>query len=169
MKRHFNPAALALALAAALSIPALLRGQTHPDLAGTWIVDEAKSDPAPPARGGGAGFGRGGGLPPNQMVIRQTDTELVVSTGNQNVYYNLDGSERTGPPGGETKSRIAWEGNKLVVTWRREFFAGPDKGYVTSTGRDVYTLDGTTLTVEKTSVMPQQAPQTRKIVYSKSS
>lgn len=169
MRRGFNPVALALAMMVALALPAALRGQAHPDLAGTWIVDEARSDPAPGGRGAGGGFGRGGGLPPNQMVIRQTDAELVVSTGNQNVYYNLDGSERTGPPGGETKSRIAWEGNKLVVTWKREFFAGPDKGYVTSTGKDVYSLDGTTLTVEKTTSMPQQPPQTRKIVYSKSS
>lgn len=137
--------------------------QTTPDLSGTWITDASKSDPAPPTA---AGRGRGGN--PNQLIITRSATELTVSQGGAGNYiYNLDGSERTGPPGGETKSKIAWEGGKLVVTWKREYFAGPDKGYLTSTGRDTYTLDGNVLTVERMTALPSQPAQTRKTVYNK--
>jgi hypothetical protein len=133
-----------------------------PDLSGTWIADASRSDPAPAA----AGRGRGGN--PNQFVITKSPTDLTVSQGGAGNYiYNLDGSERTGPPGGETKSKMAWEGGKLVVTWKREYFAGPDKGYLTSTGRDTYTLDGSVLTVERMTALPSQPAQTRKTVYNK--
>jgi hypothetical protein len=91
--------------------------------------------------------------------------------GNQTFTYNIDGSEAPGPPGGETKSRMAWEGGKLIVTWKREFFAGTDRGYQTSTGRDVYTLSGSTLTVERTvtNARGSGGTQTVKAVYNKSS
>jgi hypothetical protein len=170
--RIVSAARQAEAVLVALVLSAVIAAaQGHPDLTGTWMLDPARSDP--PASGAGVapaggGFGRGGGaVPANQMVIRQTDSELVVTSGNVNVYYNVDGSERSGPPGGETKSKIAWDGGKLVVTWRREYFAGPDRGYLTSTGRDVYTIEGNTLTVERTSTAPQQPTQTRKSVYTK--
>lgn len=144
------------------TVTAGISAQAIPDLSGTWIVDASRSDPAPPA----AGRGRGGN--PNQLVITKSPAELSVSQGGiGNYIYNLDGSERTGPPGGETKSRMAWEGGKLVVTWKREYFAGPDKGYLTSTGRDTYTLDGNTLTVERMTALPSGTPQVRKTVYNK--
>jgi hypothetical protein len=145
-------------------LSALRAGQTTPDLTGTWTIDPDKSDPAP---AGGRG-GRGGN--PAQLVITKSDTELTVSQGGAGNYiYNLDGSERSGPPGGETKSTIAWQDDKLVVTWKREFFAGPERGYVTSTGKDVYTVAGNVLTVERMSTTPPQSPQTRKTIYNKSS
>ncbi|HVZ21305.1 MAG TPA: hypothetical protein VG871_09605 [Vicinamibacterales bacterium] len=134
--------------------------QTPPDLSGTWIVDQAKSDPAPQA----VGRGRGN---PNVMAIMKDANTLTVSVGGADYIYNLDGSERTGPPGGETKSKIAWDGGTLVVTWKREYFAGPDKGYLTSTGRDTYRLAGNVLTVERMTNAPPQPPQTRKTVYTK--
>ncbi len=136
--------------------------QAIPDLSGTWLVDAARSDPAPPAPAGGRGRGNA-----NQMVITNGESTLTVALGNANYIYNLDGSERTGPPGGETKSKIAWDGGRLVVTWKREFFAGPEKGYETSTGRDTYTLAGTVLTVERMTALPGQPPQTRKTVYNR--
>ncbi len=151
---------LFLSIALAAAVVAGMSAQAVPNLSGTWIVDAAKSDPAPPA-----GRGRGGN--PNQMVIAKGDDTMTVTLGNANYIYNLDGSERTGPPGGETKSRISVDGGRLVVTWKREFFAGPEKGYETSTGRDTYTLDGTVLTVERMTMLPGQAAQTRKTVYNK--
>ena len=37
---------LAVALSAALAVPALALGQSKPDFSGTWAFDQAKSDPA---------------------------------------------------------------------------------------------------------------------------
>ena len=141
-------------------ITAGLSAQAVPDLSGTWNADIAKSDPAPP----GVGRGRGNA---NVMVITTSATEITVSLGGADYIYEVDGSERTGPPGGETKSRMAWDNGRLVITWKREFFAGPDKGYETSMGKDTYTLAGTVLTVERMTTLPGQAPQTRRTVYNK--
>ena len=150
-------------LAAALTaITITLSAQAMPDLAGTWTADAAKSDPAPAAGRGG----RGGN--PNQLSITKSETDLTVSQGGTGNYiYNLDGSERSGPPGGETKSKMTVQDGVIVVTWKREYFAGPDKGYLTSTGRDTYTLAGGALTVERTTTLPGQPPATRKTVYNK--
>jgi len=139
-----------------------MSAQAIPDLSGRWVADAAKSDPAP----AGAGRGRGN---PNEMVIARADDTITVTLGGANYIYNLDGSERTGPPGGETKSKMAWDDGTLVVTWKREFFAGPDKGYVTSTGRDTYTRSANVLTVERTTALPGEPAQTRKTVYNKAS
>jgi hypothetical protein len=168
-------AALPLALAGSLLVlpvlsPLVVEGveglqgaQAILDLTGTWTMDPARSDPASAAAGRG---GRGGS--PNQLVITKTETQLTVSQGGTGNYiYNLDGTERTGPPGGETKSSISWQDGKLVVVWKREFYAGPDRGYVTSNGKDVYTVVGNVLTVERMSATPPQAPQTRKTTYNK--
>jgi hypothetical protein len=100
------------------------------------------------------------------MLVTQSGQELTVQRGNQAFTYALDGSERPGPPGGETKSTLAVEGGKVVVTWKREYFAGAQAGYVTNTGRDVYTRSGTTLTVERTTTTPKGST-TVKAVYNK--
>ena len=157
MKRQVIVKALAtFALGVTLSAQAL------PDLSGTWVADAARSDQAPAA----AGRGRGGNQ--NQLVITRSDTDLTVSLGGAGNYiYNLDGSERSGPPGGETKSRMTVQNGAMVITWKREYFAGPDKGYLTSTGRDTYSVAGGVLTVERMTVLPSQPAQTRKTVYNK--
>jgi hypothetical protein len=160
MKKHLFATAVVTA-GLALGFTLALSAQALPDLSGTWVADAAKSDPAPAA----AGRGRGGN--PNQMVITKSDTELTVLLGGANYIYNLDGSERSGPPGGETKSKMTVQGGAMVVTWKREYFAGPDKGYLTSTGRDAYALDGGVLTVERMTAVPGQPAQTRKTVYNK--
>jgi hypothetical protein len=133
------------------------------------MLDVARSDPDAATQAGGRG-GRGG-APAGQLVVTQSATEITMQRGNQTFTYNIDGSEAPGPPGGETKSRMAWEGGKLIVTWKREFFAGTDRGYQTSTGRDVYTLSGSTLTVERTvtNARGSGGTQTVKAVYNKSS
>jgi hypothetical protein len=139
------------------------------DLSGTWVFDEARSDGTAVTQN--ARLGRGGrGGPPAGMVITQSADELTVQRGNQSFTYNLDGSESFGPPGGETKSTVAWDQGALIVTWKREFFAGNDLGYQTSTGRDVYTRSGTTLTVERTvtNARGTGGTQVSKSVYSKS-
>lgn len=142
--------------------------QISPDLSGTWTLDLAKSDPEALTQ---TGRGGRGGAPAGQIIVTQSATEITVQRGNQTFTYNVDGSETPGPPGGETKSRMAWEGGRLVVNWKREFFAGADRGYQTSTGRDVYSLSGSTLTVERTMTNARGSggTQTVKAVYNKSS
>ena len=143
-----------------------VQAQAPPDLSGTWMLDETRSDPGALAQ---AGRGGRGGAPAGQLVVKQSATEISVQRGNQSFTYNVDGSEMPGPPGGETKSKMNWEGDKLIVTWKREFFAGAERGYQTSTGRDVYTLSGTTLTVERTvtNARGSGGTQTVKSVYNK--
>jgi hypothetical protein len=140
--------------------------QASPDLSGTWVLDSARSDAAAVTQAARAG--RGGSPPP--MVITQSAAEITVQRGNQTFTYKTDGSELPGPPGGETKSTMAWANGTLVVTWKREFFAGADKGYQTSSGRDVYTLSGSTLTVERTvtNARGNGGTETLKSVYTKS-
>ena len=60
--KHFLTGLLSTLAALSVALPAPVMAQGTPDLTGSWIVDTAKSDPAPPGRGG-AGFGRGGGNP----------------------------------------------------------------------------------------------------------
>lgn len=165
-----------------LALPGMLRAQATPDLSGTWDVDEAKSDPAPAVPAGRAGArgdagaaaagrggrgGGGGGLPANQLAITQSPTQVTIQQGAQNLTYTFDGTETFYFQNGEIRATAAWDGAKLVVSWKREFFAGPTQGYVTTTGKDVYSLAGNVLTVEKSTTTPQ-ATQTRKVVYNKS-
>lgn len=156
--------ALSVGLAALACAARPAWSQSTPDLTGSWVLDEARSDP------GAAGQARGLGGSPVPMVVTQSATEITVQRGNQTFVYKRDGSEMPGPPGGETKSRMRWENGALVVTWTREFFAGKEPGYQTSTGRDVYTLSGSTLTVERsvTNARGKGGAQTVKSVYTKS-
>jgi hypothetical protein len=139
------------------------------DLSGTWLFDEARSDATAVAENARLVRGGRGGAPAG-MVITQSADELTVQRGNQSFTYKLDGSESFGPPGGETKSTVAWDKGALVVTWKREFFAGNTLGYQTSTGRDVYTLTGGTLTVERrvTNARGTGGTQASQAVYNKS-
>jgi hypothetical protein len=139
------------------------RAQANPDLSGTWTLDEAKSDPAPAPVGRG---GRGGGLPATQLAISQTPAEVTIAQGQQNLTYKLDGTETFYFQNGEIRATAAWDGGTLVVSWKRELFAGPTKGYITTTGKDSYSVAGTVLTIVKTTVAPEGA-QTRKVVYNK--
>ncbi len=135
------------------------RAQTHPDLAGSWTIDAARSDPAPPAlagRGNAGGGGRAGGsaLPPNQILIRQTPTDLSIQRGGQTVTYSFDGTETFAFIQGEVRATAAWDGDRFVISWKKEFFAGPKEGYVTTSGKDVYSVAGAVLTQESTTVLP---------------
>jgi hypothetical protein len=134
--------------------------QTHPDLSGTWTNDPSKSDPAPAAA---TGRGRGALLPPNQIVIRQTPTDVSVQRGAQTITYNFDGTETFAFIRGEVRATAAWEGEKFVVSWKKDFYAGPKEGYVTSSGKDVYSVAGSVLTEESTTVAPTGTTVTKTV------
>lgn len=142
--------------------------QTHPDFSGTWTVDAAKSDPQPPPPTAGRGAGRGAtAVPPNQLVIRQAADDVSIARGARNLTYHFDGTETFHFEAGEVRSTVAWDGDKLVVSWKRELFAGPTEGYVTTTGKDVYSLAGSVLTQESSTVSPKGTIRS-KTVYTRS-
>jgi hypothetical protein len=143
--------------------------QSHPDLSGTWTIDEARSDPPPnagPARGNAGGRGGRANVPSNQLVIAQTPSEVSIARGALNITYKFDGTETFFFQAGEVRSTAAWEGSTLVISWKRERFDGPAKGYVTITGVDRYSLDGSVLTQESMTVTPEGSLK-RKTLYTK--
>ena len=161
---------LALAVATAVILPFTARAQTTttaPSFAGTWTVDTAKSDPAPAGRGGGGGGGMG------SITIKQTGTELSITSegrqGPQTMTYKLDGSPSTNQQMGrggavEVKSTAKWEGPNLVITTMREFNG------TSITTKEVRHLDagGKEMVVETTTTGGPNGETKRKVVYTKS-
>jgi hypothetical protein len=166
---------LAVALAAALVVPALALAQAKADFSGTWTFDEAKSDAAPggggggrPGGGGGAGGGRMGGTP-SKLVIKQTAAELTVEStmpsGAQTAVYKLDGTESTNKSGmGSAKTKASWDGGNLVLTGKQAI-ATPN-GDIEIDTKEVYSLAGNVLTVTTTRTTPR-GENTRKLVFNK--
>ena len=157
---------LLTALVAAMVIPFPARAQSKPDFSGTWTLDTAKSDPPPQGRGGGGGMGGG------TLTIKQTGTELAVTSegrqGPQTMTYKLDGSpssnEVMGRGGAQTvKSTAKWEGSSLVIETTRDFNGTP------ITTKEVRTLSagGKEMTIESNTQAPQ-GEMKRKTVYTKS-
>jgi hypothetical protein len=134
--------------------------QAHPDLSGTWTIDPSKSNPAPAVAAGG---GRGAALTSNQIMIRQTPIDVSIQRGAQTITYNLDGSETFAFIRGEVRATAAWEGDRFVISWKKDFYAGPKEGYVTSSGKDVYSMAGSVLTEESTTVTPTGTTSTKTI------
>jgi hypothetical protein len=169
---------LAATVTLTLTVQAWPRAQANSDRSGRWTLDEAKSDPAPaPAAGRGAradagtaAGGRGGRAaapPTNELVISQTPSEVTITQGSQNLTYKFDGSETFYFQNGEVRATAARDDGKLIISWKRELFAGPAKGYITTTGKDSYSGAGNVLTIEKITVAPE-GTQTRRPVYNKS-
>jgi hypothetical protein len=155
---------LLTAMVAAMVIPFPVRAQGKPDFTGAWTMDAAKSDPPPQGRGGG---GMGGGT----LTIKQTGTELTVTSegrqGPQTMTYKLDGSpssnEVMGRGGAQTvKSTAKWDGASLLIETTREFNG------MSITTKEVRTLsaDGKVMTIDSTSQTPQGEVK-RKVVYAK--
>src|SRR5205823_8671461 len=155
---------LLFALAAAVVLPFHARAQAKADFSGTWTLDTAKSDPAPQGRGGGGGAA--------SVTIKQTSSELAVTSvgrqGPQTMTYKLDGSESTnqvmGRGGAQSvKSTAKWDGSSLVIETTREFNG------MSITTKEVRRLDngGKEMHIETTTQTPQ-GEQKRKVVYTKS-
>ena len=162
-----------IAMVAALVATAAAQGK--PDFSGSWTFDEAKSDPAPARAGGGGGGGGGrgggrmGGAPATAMTIKQTPAELSIdrttAQGAQTAVYKLDGTESQNTIGmGPATSKAMWDGAKLVITTNQTVQGRG--GEITIDSKDIYTVDGKTLTIETTRTTPGGA-QTRKLVYTK--
>ena len=163
---------LAVAVAAALAVPALTFAQTKTDFSGTWTFDEAKSDAAGGPGGGGGGGrpgGRMGGGPPTRLVIKQTAGEVTIeqtlASGAQTVVYKLDGSESVNKLAmGESKAKATWDGANLVIAGKQAI--STPQGEFEIDVKDVYSIAGAVLTITATRVTPR-GETTRKLVYNK--
>ena len=131
---------------------------TSSGLSGTWLVDRNRS-----GRGNFAGL-----APPGRLEIAQRANEVSVGTDTgtenqlQTAVYKLDGSEADapGPLGWETRARASMRDGKLVVALKRSI-DGPD-GRVTFEITDAYSVEGDTLTLERT-----QGSRSQKLVYTR--
>lgn len=159
--KHFLKISTAVLMIAA--IPALVLAQSKPDFSGRWVYQQLKS-----------GLGTGGNAPvvnfATELGIKQTPSELHVNatTVRQNAttaVYKLDGSEVASETDGITeKARASWDGPRLVISSRRSFQS--PIGVVATEFKEMWTLNGTTLTIEKTS-SAQGVSDTEKAVYEK--
>ena len=140
------------------------------DLSGTWKFDASKSmgDPVVPRI-----FNPTGVKPTDPtLMIKQSPTELLVTIGDANLKYMLDGTEenisaegRAGFPKGKT----AWEKGQLVITLSQEVFNAAKGDYEMVPGREVYSVQGNTLMIEKSQTLLNGKVETKKLVYMKGS
>jgi hypothetical protein len=151
--------------AAAVLAVATMAWAQKPDFTGTWTLDAAASG-APAGGGGGGRGGRGGILGMGPTSVKQTATDLTVETTTQDGTkvtrsYKLDGTESkntitTGRGTMEAVSTAKWDGAKLSIVTKQSM---GDQTFETT---EVWTVDGSTLTVESTN-----ARGTTKRVYKK--
>jgi len=151
-------------IAAAILAVSTVAWAQKPDFSGTWTLDPASA----PAAGGGGGRGGGGSALGNgPATIKQTADALTIerTMGDAKVTltYKLDGTEsrnmlmgRGGQPA-DSLSTARWDGPKLTIVTKQEM-----DGEVTESTQ-VWTVEGTTLTVETTNARGAQ-----KRVYKKS-
>lgn len=140
--------AIVLGVALSLASPTAAAAQGKPDFSGKWMFNQGKSSPST--------AGNSPSLPfPSEIEVKQTPTDLHVthSTVRQKpvtAAYKLDGSkvavEMTGGVSETSEARL--EGSNVVITSRRTF---PSPiGEVVVNFKEVWTVDGNVLTIEKT-------------------
>jgi hypothetical protein len=154
------------------------------DFSGSWVRNNAKSDPAPntmywltrePNSGGAAGGGRGGGRGPGgrgpapvPMIVQQDANSLQVTQPQGAVLkYKLDGkpftrTTETGMQKATITSSV--QGDKLVISTTEPYGGMP--GNVTLHVNEVWSLstDGKILTITTTRTAPANE-KTFKAVY----
>jgi hypothetical protein len=118
-----------------LSLGAPAATQTRPDFSGVWSVSAIR--PAPKPSGGAA-------LPPSDLTIRQTSTELLISRTAfdlvRTLTYDLAGRESTNKSGAVTYiTHAKWEGARLVIEGKASQITS--QGYSAWKLREIYSFD----------------------------
>ena len=164
---------VAVALAALVALPARDWAQGKTDFSGSWTFDGSNSDAAGAAgRRGGGGGRMGGGGPAASITVTQTPTHITIDKtigqGATSGVFKLDSSESTNLLGDVflSRSRVSWDGPKLVITTRKDLGLTPT-GPMTEELREVFSLEGGVLTVVTTTRVPPAGEQTRRLVYNK--
>jgi hypothetical protein len=139
--------------------------QARPDFSGTWRISQAKSSRNV--------FGNTPDIQfPSQLEVKQTaaDISVVATSVRQrplSATYKLDGGKvNVQTPEGITETGQAMlNGSSLVITSRRSFSS--PAGDVVVDFKEVWTVTGNELTVEKTRTQVGDTPSTQKAVYDK--
>lgn len=157
-------ALLTAALVAPLDTSAARQGR--PDFSGTWLYNQAQS-----------GRGTSGNSPavpfPTELRIKHMPGELhwegrSVRQDPITAIFRLDGSEVTMTGAGEItmKGKAVLDGDKLVITSTRSYSS--PAGDITTEFKEVYSIAGEVLTVEKTQSTGGMSA-TLKAIYTRAS
>jgi hypothetical protein len=144
--------------------------QKAPNLAGKWTFDKAKSQGAPtvPRIFNTTGAPAGS----NELVITQSAAAVNVKIGGVDLIYRLDGTERNISANGRAGfpiGKASWDGGKLVATLTQEVFSAAKGNYVKVPVKEVYSVSGGVLTVERTVTHLDGKTENQKLVYTKAS
>jgi hypothetical protein len=155
---------LGILLSAALLLTAVASAQGRPDFSGTWRFNQTKSTPGIAGNTPNIAF-------PSQIVVKQSAGafEVAMTSVRQqpvSAVYKLDGSPvNVQAPSGITETGTAKiEGQTMVITTRRSFSS--PAGDTVVNFKEVWSLDGTVLTIEKTRIEDGETA-TEKAVYDK--
>lgn len=155
-----------LAILVAASIPGF--AQKPSDLSGKWMFDKAKSDgtPSVPRIFNSTGAPAGS----EELDVTQTPAAVTVKIGGVLLRYRVDGTEgnisaegRAGFPSG----KAVWEGGKLVATLVQEVFSAAKGDYLKVPVKEVYSVSGGMLTLQRTRTHLDGKTTTEKLVYNK--
>jgi hypothetical protein len=160
---------MAIALtAAALLVSASISAQAPPNFAGKWTLVPAADAPAGGKGGGGGGFGA---LCAQECTITQDAKTLTVERTTQagpvKSTYTLDGSESKNTMAGRQGAQVTsvstakWEGAKLNIVTKT------DMGGTMVEAKNVLSLEGGNLVVERTAAGREGGPTTTKQTYKK--
>jgi len=163
MRRWTVAAGIGFALM--LGARAISLAQTAPDFSGMWRLNQAKSSRAVVGNTPDIQFA-------SQLEVRQTPTDISVTATSVrqrpvSATYKLDGSKVNvqAPEGITETGQATLNGSNLVITSRRSFSS--PAGDVVVDFKEVWTVNGSELTVEKTRTQVGDTPSTQKAVYDK--
>jgi len=159
------------AFAAGMGFALMLAAQTEtfaqarPEFSGTWRISQSKSSRNVVGNTPDIQF-------PSQLDVKQTATDIAVTATSVrqqpvSATYKLDGSKvNVQAPAGITETGEATlNGSTLVITSRRSFSS--PAGDVVVDFKEVWTVNGGELTIEKTRTQVGDTPSTQKAVYDK--
>jgi hypothetical protein len=156
---------VALSVALTLGAQMVAFAQGRPDFSGTWKISQSKSSRSVVGNTPDIQF-------PSQLDVKQTAAEVsVVATSVRqrpvSATYKLDGSkvDVQAPEGITETGQAMLNGSNLVITSRRSFSS--PAGDVVVDFKEVWTTNGSELTVEKTRTQVGDTPSTQKAVYDK--
>jgi hypothetical protein len=149
-------------IAVSIVVAATAAWAQKPDFSGTWTLESVST----PAAGGSVSRGVvSGTLGSGSATVTQTAEALIVERttgdGQATLTYRLDGTDSrnvtmSGGRAADSVSTVTWNGPKLTIVTREEL------GGQLIQFTEVWTVEGSTLTVERTT-----GRETQKSVYKK--
>ena len=107
----------------------------------------------------------------NKLVVKQTATDFDLETAGFALRYKMDGSEDTVSAlrlPNWPKGKATWDGNKLVLSTRRQVYMGRNE-FADRLTMEKFSVDGDVLTIETSETPPQGTAVTKKLVFNRTS